>query len=108
MINFLNNMLTFILCLDFLQRRFPKAACKIEKLGSNIYILIYSYFEVQLKRNGIDIFVIPQIEKNSIVNEQHDDIDENEFSKYNKEIWNIVNKHRTLEKEIFLNDSKIK
>lgn len=94
MINYLNNILTFILCLDFLQRRFPK----IEKLGSNIYILIYSYFEVQMKRNGIDIFYEPQIEKVSIINgdENEDEID---FKHYNKEIWDLVNKHRTLEKE---------
>ena len=89
MINYLNNILTFILFLDFLQRRFPK----IEKLGSNIYILIYSYFEVQMIRNGIDIFCEPQIEKVSIDNE-----DDNDFRIYNKEIWDLVNKHRTLEK----------
>jgi hypothetical protein len=92
MINYLNNILTFILWLDLLQRRFPK----IEKFGSNIYILIYSYFEFQLKKNGIDIFNEPQIEKVSIVN---DTVDENDFKIYNKEIWDIVNKHRTLEKE---------
>jgi len=90
MINYLNNILTFILCLDFLQRQFPK----IEKLGSNIYILIYSYYEVQMKKNGFDVFYEPQIEKVSIVNE-----DEIDFKHYNKEIWEIVNKHRTLEKE---------
>ena len=96
MINYLNNTLTLILFLDFLQRRFPK----IEKLGSNIYILIYSYFEVQMKRNGIDIFCEPQIEKVSIVNEYDNvDEDENDFKHYNKEIWDLVNKHRTLEKE---------
>ena len=94
MINYLNNILTFILCLDFLQRRFPK----IEKLGSNIYILIYSYFEVQMKKNGIDIFYEPQFEKVSIVNEDENE-DEIDFNCYNKEIWDIVNKHRTLEKE---------
>jgi len=98
MIHYLNNILTFILCLDFLQRRFPK----IEKLGSNIYILIYSYFEVQMKRNGIDIFYEPQIEKVSIVNEdenENENEDEIDFKHYNKEIWDLVNKHRTLEKE---------
>lgn len=96
MINYLNNILTFILCLDFLQRRFPK----IEKLSSNIYILIYSYFEVQMKKNGIDIFNEPQFEKVSIVNEYDNvDEDENVFKHYNKEIWDLVNKHRTLEKE---------
>lgn len=96
MINYLNNILTFILFLDFLQRRFQK----IEKLGSNIYILIYSYFEVQMKRNGIDIFCEPQIEKVSIVNEYDNvDEDENDFKFYNKEIWDIINNHRTLEKE---------
>jgi hypothetical protein len=94
MINYLNNILTFILCLDFLQRRFPK----IEKIGSNIYILIYSYFEVQMKKNGIDIFYEPQIEKVSIVNEDENE-DENDFKYYNKEIWDIINKHRTMEKE---------
>lgn len=94
MINYLNNILTFILCLDFLQRRFPK----IEKIGSNIYILIYSYFEVQMKKNGIDIFYEPQIEKVSIVNEDENE-DEIYFKHYNKEIWDLVNKHRTLEKE---------
>jgi len=94
MINYLNNILTFILCLDFLQRRFPK----IEKLSSNIYILIYSYFEVQMKKNGIDIFCEPQIEKVSIVNEDENE-DEINFKHYNKEIWDLVNKHRTLEKE---------
>lgn len=96
MINYLNNILTLILCLDFLQRRFPK----IEKLGSNIYILIYSYFEVQMKRNGVDIFCEPQIEKVSIVNE-YDSVDEdkNDFNHYNKELWDLINKHRALEKE---------
>ena len=94
MINYLNNILTFILCLDFLQRRFPK----LEKLSSNIYILIYSYFEVQMKKNGIDIFYEPQFEKVSIVNEDENE-DEIDFNRYNKEIWDIVNKHRTLEKE---------
>lgn len=100
MINYLNNILTFILFLDFLQRRLPK----IEKLGSNIYILIYSYFEVQLKKNGIDIFYEPQIEKVSIVNE-HDNVDEkcedynDIITKYNRGIWDLLNKHRTLEKE---------
>lgn len=89
MINYLNNILTLILFLDFLQRRFPK----IEKLGSNIYILIYSYFEVQMKRNGIDIFCEPQIEKVSIVNE-----DLNDF-KIDEGLWELLNKHRTLEKE---------
>ena len=89
MINYLNNILTLILFLDFLQRRFPK----IEKLGSNIYILIYSYFEVQMKRNGIDIFYEPQIEKVSIVNE-----DLNDF-KIDEGLWELLNKHRTLEKE---------
>lgn len=89
MINYLNNILTFILFLDFLQRRFPK----IEKLGSNIYILIYSYFEVQMKRNGIDIFCEPEIEKVAIVNE-----DLNDF-KIDEGLWELLNKHRTLEKE---------
>lgn len=90
MINYLNNILTFILFLDFLQRRFPK----IEKLCSNIYIIIYSYFEVQLKKNGIDIFSESQIEKVYIDNE-----DVNDFKIYNKELWDLVSKHRTLEKE---------
>ena len=53
MINYLNNILTFILLLDFLQRRLPKQASKINNLGSNIYILIYSYIEVQMKKIGI-------------------------------------------------------
>ena len=102
MLNYLNNILTLILCWDFFQRRFPIEASKIEKLGSNAYILIYSYFEIQMKRNGIDIFDEPQIEKVYIINEdinEETNEDENDIAKYNKEIWDIVNKHRTLEKE---------
>jgi hypothetical protein len=86
MINFLNNALTFILGLDFLQRRFPK----IEKICSDIYIFINSYFEVQMIRNGIEIFSEPQIEKVDIDNDFRDD---------NKEMCDIVNKYRTFEKE---------
>lgn len=98
MINYLNNILTFLLWLDFLQRRLPKQASKINNLGSNIYILIYSYIEVQMKKIGIDIFYEPQIEKVSIIN-QFGNEDENDIAKYNKEIWELVNKHRILEKE---------
>ena len=98
MINYLNNILVFILCLDFLQRRFPQKTSQIEKLSSNIYILTYSYFEVQFKKYGIDIFYEPHIEKVSIVNED-DNVDENDIIKHNKEIWNLINKHRTFEKE---------
>lgn len=94
MLNYLNNILTLILWLDFLQRRFPKEVRKIEKLGSNIYIIIYSYFEVQMKKNGIDIFCEPQIEKVSILDQNED---KNEY----KEIWHLLNKHRALEKEKF-------
>lgn len=94
MINYLNNILTFVLFLDFLQRRFSK----IEKICSNIYIIIYSYFEVQMKRNGINIFCDPEIEKVDIVNENKIE-DENDFKYYNKEIWDLIYKHRTLEKE---------
>ena len=103
MIHYLNNMITLILLLDFLQRQFPKQADKMTKLGSNIYIICYSYFEVQMKKNGIDVFCEPPIEKVSIVNE-YDKEDENyedesDIIKYNREIWDLVNKHRTLEKE---------
>lgn len=94
MINYLNNILTFILFLDFLRRRFSK----IEKICSNIYIIIYSYFEVQMKRNGINIFCDSEIEKVDIVNENKIE-DENDFKYYNKEIWDLIYKHRTLEKE---------
>lgn len=97
MIFFLNNILTLILWIEFLQRRFPKQTSKIEKLGLNIYIFIYSYIEVQLKKNGIYIFSEPQIETVSIENE-----DDNEYVNSfvnNKDIWDIINKHRTLEKE---------
>jgi len=53
-----------------------------------------------MKKNGIDIFNEPQFEKVSIVNEYDNvDEDENVFKHYNKEIWDLVNKHRTLEKE---------
>jgi hypothetical protein len=55
-----------------------------------------------MKKNGIDIFYEPQIEKVSIVNEdenENENEDEIDFKHYNKEIWDLVNKHRTLEKE---------
>jgi len=100
----INSIITFILLLDFLQRRFPKKANKIKSLGSNIYIIIYSYFEVQMKKYGIDIFYNQQNEKsyNTIEQDKVDknyNKDTNDIIINNKEIWDLVNKHRTLEKE---------
>lgn len=93
MMNYIINILTFILWCDFLQRRFPK----IEKLGNNIYILMYTYFELLMKKNGIDVFFEPQIEKVSIIDNDYDNKDENDIINNNKTLWDILNKHRTME-----------
>ena len=88
MISYLNNIITLVLWVDFVNRRFPNEIEKIRKITSNGYIFLYSYFELQMKKNGIDIFCEPQIEQISITNNDED------FNSYNDEIWNIISKYQ--------------
>lgn len=98
MINYLNNILTTILWIDFLHRYFPSQSNKTIELILNIYIFLYSYFEIQLKKNGINIFNNEIIEPVTIIENENDSEDENDYNIYNKEIWKIINKHQTSEK----------
>ena len=100
---YFNNILTLILWLDFLERHFPKQAYKIKNLASNFYIIIYSYIEVQLKKYNIKLY--NDTANNAIFethyekNEEYEENATNILNEYNKEIWDILNKHRTFEKE---------
>ena len=70
MIHYLNNMITLILFLDFLQRQFPKQADKMTKLGSNIYISLvhelgHIYSSIGRRTNPLITKLIESLSKRS-------------------------------------------
>lgn len=96
-----NDIMTLILWLNFLQHHFPEETNKLKKFASNFQIYLYSQYEVLMKRNGIDIFCDDYIEPVTIIEDDDDYKDDNE---YNEDIIKIFNKHRQLSKSKYSNN----
>tara|TARA_B110000305_G_C19142928_1_gene494370 strand:+ start:383 stop:655 length:273 start_codon:yes stop_codon:yes gene_type:complete len=90
MINYFNNIITFILWLDFLDRYFPNESFKIKKVTLNNLILIYSYLEIKHKQ-----YISTQEPTSYILS---DNVEELEKKSFNKEIIDIFNKYKEKEK----------
>ena len=95
-----NDIMTLILWLNFLQHHFPEETNKLKKFASNFQIYLYSQYEVLMKRNGIDIFCDDYIEPVTIIEDDDDYKDDNE---YDEDIIKIFNKHRQLSKSKYSN-----
>lgn len=96
-----NDIMTLILWLNFLQHNFPEETNKLKKFASNFQIYLYSQYEVLMKRNGIDIFCDDYIEPVTIIEDDDDYKDDNE---YDEDIIKIFNKHRQLSKSNYSNN----
>ena len=108
MIYYFNNIITFILWLDFLSRYFPNYSYVIANYFSNIMIYFYSYLELQYKINNIDIFeddtplIIDQNknDKSDVEIDVDNEINKNDIDtdQVSQEILDIIIKHKKYDK----------
>jgi len=91
MIQYLNNIFTLVLWLDFLQRYFPNQSLKIKQNTLNNLILMYSYLEI-----NYNIYLSNEKSTEYTFSENLEELENNCC---NEEIINIFNKYKNQEKE---------